>query len=64
MATTTAAADRVASTTDGPKRHKFLVYAPDMTDPEGFSRRLQVRSEHLAGAKANSEKGVLSEYIE
>ncbi|KAK7046906.1 YCII domain-containing protein [Favolaschia claudopus] len=45
------------STTAAPALHKFFVYAPDKTDPDAFSRRLSVRTKHLAVAKKSIESG-------
>lgn len=39
------------SSSSGPQRHLFLVYAPDKTDPDALKRRLSVREQHLANAK-------------
>lgn len=49
------------STTAAP-RHKFLVYAPDMTDAEAFARRLSVRAKHLEKAGELTQQGLVSEY--
>ena len=46
--------------TASPTLHKFAVWAPDMTDPEAFSRRMAVRETHLANAKKISASGILS----
>lgn len=40
----------------------FVVFAPDYTDPECFSRRLSVRASHLANAAKLLEEGVLSAF--
>lgn len=48
--------------TSGPTLHKFAVWAPDMTDPEAFSRRMAVRETHLANAKKSFASGTLSTY--
>lgn len=40
-------------------KYTFLVYAPDYTDGEAFSRRLAVRPQHLEGAKKLIGSGVL-----
>jgi len=42
-----------------PQRHKFVLYAPDMTDPEAFERRMQVRSKHLERAAVLTSGGSL-----
>ncbi|KAI0628379.1 hypothetical protein C8Q77DRAFT_1148102 [Trametes polyzona] len=42
-----------------PQRHKFLVYAPDMTDPDALHRRLSVRPAHLERANGEIAKGVI-----
>ncbi|KAH9833476.1 uncharacterized protein C8Q71DRAFT_725699 [Rhodofomes roseus] len=47
------------STTAGPTLYKFAVWAPDMTDPEAFSRRMAVRESHLVNAKSLFANGVL-----
>ncbi|KZT69326.1 hypothetical protein DAEQUDRAFT_669892 [Daedalea quercina L-15889] len=47
------------SSTSGPTLHKFAVWAPDMTDPEAFSRRMAVRESHLANANKMHESGTL-----
>lgn len=41
-------------------KHLFLVYAPDKTDEGALQRRLSVRPEHLKGAFALHEQGILS----
>lgn len=41
----------------------FLVYAPDYTDAEAFSRRMAVRDQHLARAKSLLQEGVVGAYI-
>lgn len=38
----------------------FVVWAPDMTDPEALQRRLAVRTQHLAKAKESFEAGITS----
>ena len=45
-----------------PTRHRFLVYAPDMTDKDAFARRLKVRAAHLERASEQHKAGVVSEY--
>ncbi|EIW53953.1 uncharacterized protein TRAVEDRAFT_39680 [Trametes versicolor FP-101664 SS1] len=42
-----------------PPRHKFIVYAPDMTDEGALQRRLSVRPAHLQRAKEEIAKGVI-----
>ncbi|KAI0258813.1 hypothetical protein BC834DRAFT_909384 [Gloeopeniophorella convolvens] len=37
--------------TDAPAKQTFVVWAPDYTDAEAFSRRLAIRAEHLEGIK-------------
>ncbi|KAI0657686.1 hypothetical protein C8Q70DRAFT_919127 [Cubamyces menziesii] len=46
-------------TTSATTRHKFIVYAPDMTDEGAFRRRLGVRQTHLDRAKVQVDKGVI-----
>ena len=41
-------------------RHKFIVYAPDMTDEGAFERRLSVRQAHLDNASKQAKKGIVS----
>lgn len=41
-------------------RHKFIVYAPDMTDEGAFQRRLSVRASHLERAGQKIKEGVVS----
>jgi uncharacterized protein YciI len=48
------------TTTAVPKKHLFLVYLPDKTDPEALQRRLSVREQHLANAKKLHAQGVVS----
>lgn len=55
----TRASIRTMSTAAAP-RHKFILYAPDMTDSEGFARRMSVRAKHLEKAGTLTEKGSLS----
>ena len=43
-------------------KHKFMVYAPDHTDPEIFQRRLSHRPDHLERAKTPVANGDLSVY--
>jgi hypothetical protein len=31
--------------------HTFIVFAPDCTDPDAFSRRMSVRESHISRAK-------------
>nr|GAT48822.1 predicted protein [Mycena chlorophos] len=38
-------------------RPRFLVYAPDHTDKDAFSRRMSVRATHLDVAKQNIANG-------
>lgn len=42
-----------------PQTYSFLVYAPDYTDADALSRRLAVREQHLANAKAAIQSGFL-----
>jgi len=44
-------------------RHKFLLYAPDMTDPEGLARRLSVRARHLENVGTMKNAGIVSECV-
>ncbi|KIP08660.1 hypothetical protein PHLGIDRAFT_29453 [Phlebiopsis gigantea 11061_1 CR5-6] len=37
----------------------FVVYAPDYTDPEAYSRRMAVRQNHLDNAKSLKQQGVM-----
>lgn len=46
-----------------PPRHKFIVYAPDMTDEGALQRRLSVRPAHLQRAKEEIAKGVISTFL-
>ena len=47
-----------------PALHKFIVYAPDMSDEDAFQRRLCVRRSHLDGAKSQARKGVISKHLD
>jgi uncharacterized protein len=47
---------------DTPKKHLFLLYAPDYTDPDAINRRLAVRPKHLENAKVMFDGGVSSQY--
>lgn len=40
-------------------KYTFMLYAPDYTDPDAFSRRMAVRPTHLANAKTLKEQGVM-----
>jgi len=40
-------------------KHHFLVYAPDNTDPDAFSRRMSVRARHLADAGKDIDSGMI-----
>jgi len=42
--------------------HRFMVYAPDHTDPEALNRRLSIREKHIERVEAFIAKGVLSVY--
>ncbi|KAF9816775.1 hypothetical protein IEO21_03855 [Rhodonia placenta] len=42
-----------------PSTHKFVVYAPDMTDPDAFQRRLSVRPSHVARADGLVNSGLI-----
>lgn len=44
------------------KKHHFMVYIPDRTDPETVQLRLSLRSEHLARVGTLVAAGVLSVY--
>ncbi len=46
-----------------PPRHKFIVYAPNMTDEGALQRRLSVRPAHLQRAKEEIAKGVISAFL-
>ncbi|KAI9069350.1 hypothetical protein FKP32DRAFT_1559905 [Trametes sanguinea] len=50
---------RALSSTAQPPRHKFVVFAPDMTDDGAFQRRLSVREQHLNDARRNASTGVI-----
>ncbi len=41
-------------------KQTFVVWAPDCTDPEAFSRRLAVRPKHLEGIKSLLTQGFIS----
>lgn len=56
MSQTTAS---TATSSHGKSRYSFLLYAPDYTDEGCLSRRLAVRSDHLAGAVQLKQKGQL-----
>ena len=43
-------------------RHKFIVYAPDMTNEGAFQRRLSVRQAHLDNASEQAKKGIVSKF--
>ena len=43
-----------------PARHKFIVYAPDMSDAGALQRRLSVRPAHLEKAAEYIEGGMFS----
>ncbi|KAK7691336.1 hypothetical protein QCA50_004730 [Cerrena zonata] len=47
------------STDPSSTKSLFLVYAPDYPDPECLSRRLSVRTTHLANAGNLLEQGIL-----
>ncbi|KAF5322488.1 hypothetical protein D9619_001361 [Psilocybe cf. subviscida] len=48
-----------ASTADcAPKKHLFMVYAPDKTEEGTLARRLAVREQHLAASKPRHESGL------
>ncbi|KAG9033229.1 hypothetical protein FRB95_000408 [Tulasnella sp. JGI-2019a] len=42
-----------------PSKNTFVVWAPDFDDAEAFSRRLQVREQHLANGAAKAKKGTI-----
>ncbi|KAF8197993.1 hypothetical protein BJ912DRAFT_1055662 [Pholiota molesta] len=42
-----------------PTKHRFFVYAPDKTDEGALERRLSVRPQHLEGAKASHDNGLI-----
>jgi hypothetical protein len=37
------------------KKHLFVVYAPDMSDPGAFQRRMDVRPKHVDAVKSDTE---------
>ncbi|PCH35759.1 hypothetical protein WOLCODRAFT_156458 [Wolfiporia cocos MD-104 SS10] len=39
--------------------HKFIVYAPDATDPDAFQRRLSVRPKHVEKAADLHRDGII-----
>ena len=43
-------------------KYAFVVYAPDCTDPEAYSRRMAVRQHHLDNAKSLKQQGIMSMY--
>jgi hypothetical protein len=45
---------------DAPSKHLFFVYAPDLTDPDAFARRMTVRERHLVDAGNLVDKGFIS----
>ncbi|KAF8995458.1 hypothetical protein BDQ17DRAFT_1250573 [Cyathus striatus] len=49
----------MSSTTAAPTKHRFFVYAPDMTDEGALDRRLSVREYHLKAARENIEGGII-----
>lgn len=53
-------APRLLSTVSSVTLHKFVVYAPDVSDSEVFQRRLSVRAQHLARADEFVQKGFIS----
>jgi hypothetical protein len=50
----------MATPATNPALHTFVIWAPDYTDDEAFSRRLAVRPQHLARAAENKAKGYLT----
>ncbi|KAG8999103.1 hypothetical protein FRB94_006439 [Tulasnella sp. JGI-2019a] len=42
-----------------PSKNTFVVWAPDFDDAEAFSRRLQVRGQHLANGAAKAKEGTI-----
>ncbi|KAF9520224.1 hypothetical protein BS47DRAFT_852902 [Hydnum rufescens UP504] len=44
---------------DAPSKHLFFVYAPDLTDPDAFARRMAVRERHLVDAGNLVDKGFI-----
>lgn len=46
-----------------PKKHTFLIYAPDYNDADALSRRLQVRPTHLAEGRVLRQQAILSKYL-
>ncbi|KAI0753470.1 hypothetical protein C8Q80DRAFT_1152361 [Daedaleopsis nitida] len=49
----------MSAAASSPARHKFIVYAPDMTDDGAFQRRLNVRSSHLDKARGHVAEGTI-----
>jgi hypothetical protein len=45
---------------DAPSKHLFLVYAPDLTDPDAFARRTAVRERHIANVGPLADEGFIS----
>jgi len=39
--------------------HKFVVWAPDMTDPDALHRRMSVRARHMEKVEAMRQSGFL-----
>ncbi|KAF9512058.1 hypothetical protein BS47DRAFT_1298204 [Hydnum rufescens UP504] len=44
---------------DALSKHLFLVYAPDLTDPDAFARRMAARERHVANAATLGAKGFI-----
>ncbi|CCM01146.1 uncharacterized protein FIBRA_03194 [Fibroporia radiculosa] len=42
-----------------PGNFTFILYAPDMTNPEAFKSRMDVRAQHLQGAREHHHEGIL-----
>ena len=43
-----------------PTKQTFVVWAPDNTDPDAFSRRLDVRAEHKKRLDRLADEGIIS----
>ena len=52
----------IRAMSSSPDLHKFVVYAPDCTDPDAFARRMSVRATHLANAKKYHDEGFMRAY--
>ncbi|KAI0919314.1 hypothetical protein AcV5_002267 [Taiwanofungus camphoratus] len=56
---TTLRSHTMSPAAQGPALHKFIVFAPDVSDADGFQRRLAVRPKHLANAAELHKSGVI-----